>query len=451
MPIGFGIRVPLGAYDDVPLHRGLLEENFLLSTNTAAELFHGSAEKQPIFDFHNHLPVRDIAEHRQYRDLTELWLEHDHYKWRVMRANGVDERFITGSASPYEKFEAFAAVMPRLVGCPVYHWTRLELDRYFNIGYELNPQNAERIWDRTRELLREPGYDAVSLLAKMNVKVLCTTDDPADTLEWHRIIARDDSIPFKVCPSFRPDRFINGCDREAEAELCGRYGAGVDAALLKALDFFAENGALASDHGFIEFPYLDDPAFAARLRLLGAAYKERGIVMQMHFGPVRNTNPKLYAAYGPDAGADSCGRSADPFALAAFLGDLAGEDLLPKSVIYNLNPADNRVFSTMAVNFAPRVQYGAAWWFSDTISGMRAQITELMETGALASSTGMLTDSRSVTAFVRHEYYRRILCGMLGELVENGEYPNDIETLKQIVADVCYNNAERFFTGGKYE
>lgn len=452
MPFNFGIRVPLGAWDDgrgVTLHRGITEENFLLSTETAVTLFHECAKDQPIFDYHNHLPVRDIAEHRQYRDLTELWLEHDHYKWRVMRANGVDERYITGNASAYEKFCAWAEVMPRLIGCPVYHWTRLELDRYFNIGYELNPANAERIWNQTREMLASPGFDAVSLLKKMNVRVLCTTDDPADSLEWHRIIARDDSIPFKVCPSFRPDRFLAGPDPQAEQELCGRYGAGVDAALLKALDFFEENGALVSDHGFIQFPYLEDPAFAARLHMLGAAYKERGIAMQLHFGPIRNNRPSLMNSFGPDAGADSTGRITDPFALSAFLGDLDEEGMLPNTILYNLNPADNRVFSTMAVNFAPRVQYGAAWWFSDTISGMRAQINELMETGALAASVGMLTDSRSLTAFVRHEYYRRILCAVIGELVESGEFPADMDVLKQIVADVCYNNAEKFFTGGK--
>ena len=295
-------------------------------------------------------------------------------------------------------------------------------------------------------MLRGDGFDTVSLLEKMNVRVLCTTDDPTDTLEWHKRIASDDSIPFRVCPSFRPDRYLAEPGGAAAKALRAQYGTDdLNTALEKALDFFAENGCLVSDHGFSDIPYLTDADFAARMRFLGTAYAKRGIVMQLHFGPVRNNSPRLLRAFGADAGGDSVGRTTDPFALGAFLGNLERENALPRAIFYNLNPADNTMLSTMAGNFAPLVQYGAAWWLNDHLSGIEAQLDELMETGALAASVGMLTDSRSFTSFVRHEYYRRILCRKLGQLVEGGLYPDDAQTLGTVVGDVCFGNAARFF------
>ena len=425
--------------------RAFMEENFLLDTETARELYHGFAKDMPIFDYHNHLSPRDIAGHRRFHDLTELWLETDHYKWRAMRANGVDERLITGAASPREKFAAWAAVVPKLVGSPLYHWVHLELRRYFGIEEPLAPATAEAIWQQTGEQLRGEGYDAVSLLARMRVKTLCTTDDPIDDLRWHRAIREDAGIPFRVLPSFRPDAYLSG-ETERDRALCRRYGTDdVLTALSRALDFFCETGCRVSDHGFARFPYGTDAVLSERMEHLAREYARRGLVMQLHLGPIRNNSPRLWGAVGPDAGADSVGYTTDPAALSAFLGKLEGEGALPKTILYNLNPADNTLLSTMAGNFAPRVQYGAAWWFNDHLRGIRAQLDELMETNALAASVGMLTDSRSFTSFVRHEYFRRILCARLGELVEAGLYPRDTESLGELVRDVCYRNAERFF------
>ena len=282
---------------------------------------------------------------------------------------------------------------------------------------------------------------------RCKVQVLCTTDDPADALDWHKRIREDGSIPFRVCPSFRPDRYLADPQGAAAQALCEKYASpGLDAALEKALDYFCENGCLVSDHGFTDFPYRTDADFAARMRFLGAAYEKRGIVMQLHLGPIRNNSPRLFSQVGPDAGGDSVGRTTDPFALGAFLGDLEREGHLPRAILYNLNPAENMVLSTMAVNFAPKVQFGAAWWFNDHIRGMNAQLDELMETGALAASVGMLTDSRSFTSFVRHEYFRRILCAKLGRLMEDGLYPADVAFVGAMVKEICFGNAQAFFS-----
>ena len=299
------------------------------------------------------------------------------------------------------------------------------------------------LWEETAEKLKD--YDAVSLLEKMNVRVLCTTDDPADTLEWHKKIAADPSIPFRVLPSFRPDKYLGG-NPDAERALCEKYGTdSLTEALEKALDYFCENGCRVSDHGFSKFAYVPGTKQAELLHFLGKAYHAHGVAMQLHLGPIRNQNPRLYETLGPDAGGDSVGLTTDPFQLGAFLGDLERENSLPNTILYDLNPADNAMLSTMAVNFAPKVQFGAAWWFNDTIRGMRRQIDELMENGLLAKSVGMLTDSRSFSSFPRHEYYRRILCQKLGELVESGQYPADEAALGKLVENVCCKNAETFF------
>ncbi|MBR0145853.1 MAG: glucuronate isomerase [Eubacterium sp.] len=422
------------------------DSNYLLDTDFARQLYFKNAADRPIFDYHNHLSPKDIAEHRRFRNLTELWLETDHYKWRAMRALGVEERYITGEAGDYEKFRAWAGVLPRLVGNPLYHWIHLELQRYFGIDTLLGPDTAQEIWEKTEELLAGDGFDTVSLLEKMNVRVLCTTDDPADTLEWHRRIREDETIRFQVCPSFRPDRYLTEPHGEAAKALCGKYDTeDLSEALIRALDHFLEQGCLVSDHGFPEFPYLTDAGFRDLFLKLGTAYAERGIVMQLHLGAIRNNSTKLFSAFGPDAGGDSVGKTTDPAALSAFFRELESRDKLPKTILYNLNPADNRMLSTMAVNYAPKMQYGAAWWFNDMLRGIGDQLDELMETGSLAASVGMLTDSRSFTSFPRHEYFRRILCRKLGRMVEDGLWPADMENLGRLVQDVCYENAVRFF------
>ncbi len=454
-----------------------MDKDFLLSTETARELFHGYAEDCPIIDYHNHLPPKDIYERRRYENLTQIWLEADHYKWRTMRVCGVDEYYITGDAPAYEKFLKFAEILPRLIGSPVYHWAHLELQRYFGIYEPLTAESAKDIWDRSCVMLAGEGFDAVSLLDKAKVKALCTTDDPADSLEWHLKLKENGDIPFVTLPSFRPDRFLH-IDQAAFIPACAslgeKYGEIRDwtslcAALSASLDFFQSVGCRVTDHGFTRFRYAHgDPtpivakALAgeklsedevavyqgALLRFLGAEYARRGLAMQLHLGPVRNTSPVLMRAFGADAGGDSIGATTDPFLLAAFLGDLEGEGALPKTVLYNLHPGDSAMLSTMAVNFSAngaKVQYGAAWWLLDHIRGISEQLDQLMETGLISGSVGMLTDSRSFTSFARHEYFRRILCEKLGQKVENGEYPADIAFLGEMVRDICHRNASCYF------
>ena len=453
-----------------------MDKDFLLDTPVARTLFHDYAESCPIIDYHNHLKTEDIANARNFDNLTQIWLEGDHYKWRAMRSCGIEEKYITGNETDdYAKFLKWAEVLPQLAGCPLYHWTHLELQRYFGIYEQLTPQTAPAIWEKTCEMLKGDGFDTVSLLEKVNVKVLCTTDDPADSLEWHKLIKEERNLSFKVLPSFRPDRFLSPeapAFKDALTQLEARNGIAIQtiddlkASLAVSLDRFADVGCKVSDHGFADFPYgrgtgnaAFDKAIAGEipteeeiadfrgdmLRFLGAEYYKRGIAMQLHLGPIRNVRPSTYARLGADAGSDSVGHTTDPFAVGAYLGDLDAAGTLPHTILYNLNPADNTVLSTMTVNFAPEVQYGAAWWLLDTIRGISNQIDELMETGQLAKSIGMLTDSRSFTSFPRHEYYRRILCRRLGALVADGMYPEDIETLGTIVTNVCGKNAVEFF------
>lgn len=430
-----------------------MDADFLLDTETGKTLFHIYAENQPIYDYHNHLSPREIALRQKYENLTQLWLAGDHYKWRAMRACKVEERFITGDAPEYEKFLKWAEVIPQIPGSPLYHWTHLELQRYFEIYEPLTPQSAPQIWEKTREQLK--NYDAVILLNKMNVRVLCTTDDPADTLEWHNKIRHDTSIPFRVLPSFRPDKYLD-MDASDFATSAKRLEAATGVtitdldslkeALYCALDHFAAMGCRVADHGFSKFSYVPGTKQAELLRFLGEQYYKRGIAMQMHLGAIRNQSPKLFSTLGADAGGDSVGVTTDPFQLGTLLGDLERGGYLPNTILYNLNSAENTVLATMAVSFAPKVQYGAAWWFNDTLRGMRRQIEDLMENGLLAQSVGMLTDSRSFSSFPRHEYFRRILCQKLGELVESGQYPADMEQLGKLVTNVCCENAARFLS-----
>jgi len=457
--------------------KAFMDREFLLTTETGSRLFHEHAEHCPIIDYHNHLSAKEIYQRRRYENLTQLWLEADHYKWRCMRVCGVPEKYVTGDAPAFDKFLHFARIMPRLIGSPVYHWAHLELQRYFGIDTPLTEQTAQEIWDKTCALLQSDGFDAVSLLAKADVRVLCTTDDPADDLQWHLKLAEDRTVPFRTLPSFRPDRFLHidqPAWRTALQQLGDRYGTVTDwvslqIALRGALDFFCAAGCRVTDHGFLHFRYAaGDPApimakalagktlteaeiavyQGALLRFLGTEYAARQLVMQLHLGPIRNTSPRLMAAFGPDAGGDSIGAATDPFLLSAFLGDLEGTDVLPRTILYNLNPADSDMLATMAVNFGAdgaKVQYGAAWWLHDHIRGISRQLDLLMETGLLSGSVGMLTDSRSFVSFARHEYFRRILCDKLGQLVESGQYPCDMDLLGQLVEDICHRNAVTYF------
>ena len=458
--------------------KAFMNEEFLLTNETGSRLFHEYAADCPIIDYHNHLPAKEIYERQRYENLTQLWLGGDHYKWRCMRVCGVPEEYVTGSAPEYEKFLRFAQIMPRLIGNPVYHWAHLELQRYFGIHTPLTGDTAKEIWDKTCAMLQGEGFDAVSLLAGRKVKILCTTDDPADSLEWHLKLKEDKTIPFRTLPSFRPDRFLHidqANFRPALEQLGARYGKitdwdGLLAALSKSLDFFCEVGCRVTDHGFTRFRYAQggDPAAVMAkalngetlteeeisvyqgglLRFLGGEYAKRDLAMQLHLGPIRNNSRKLFASVGADVGGDSVGAATDAFLLGAFLGDLEGADALPKTVLYNLHPADTAMLSTMAVNFAAngaKVQYGAAWWLHDHIRGISEQLDQLMETGTISGAVGMLTDSRSFTSFTRHEYFRRILCSKLGAVVERGEYPCDMEALGAMVQDICWRNAVNYF------
>ena len=427
--------------------KAFMDKDFLLENETARTLFHKYAENQPIYDYHNHLPPREIAERKQYENLTQLWLSADHYKWRAMRACGVDEQYITGDAPEYEKFQKWAEVVPQLVGCPLYHWTHLELQRYFEIYAPLTPETAPAIWEETKEKLK--AYDAVSLLEKMNVRVLCTTDDPADTLEWHKKIAADPTIPFRVLPSFRPDNYLGG-NPDAECALCEKYGTGsLPEALGKALDYFCENGCKVSDHGFSRFAYVPGTKQAELLHFLGKAYHAHGVAMQLHLGPIRNQNPRLFAEVGPDAGGDTISDTIPIASLAALLDRLAERDALPKTILYTLNASDYNKLAACAGCFYDasargKMQFGAAWWFNDHIDGMAAQLKTLANIGVLSRFIGMLTDSRSFLSFPRHEYFRRILCELVGGWIEKGLAPADYDGIGEIIRDVCFNNVRDY-------
>jgi len=463
--------------------KAFMGEDFLLSNKTAVDLYFSYAKKMPIFDYHNHLSAQEIYEHARYENLTQVWLMGDHYKWRAMRALGIEEKYITGDASDYEKFEKWAYTVARVPGNSLYSWTHLELKRYFDISIPLNEDTANEIWNIGKEKLAQKGYDSCGLLSMQNVKELCTTNDPAEDLYWHKKIKEDVSIPFKVYPTFRPDTLLSieklnfkenvdvlGKAREVEIHNI----SDLKKALKKSILFFKENGCFLSDHGFESFLYARgtkaETAFkkamnkealtteeiadykGEMLRYLAKEYTENGFSMQLHLGALRNASTKLVDEVGKDMGADTVGEATNPFLLSAYLDDIQQTNALPNTILYCLNPTDNTMLSTLAATFAEsgykaKVQFGSAWWFLDHKRGIRNQIFELMETGLLAASVGMLTDSRSFTSFTRHEYYRRILCDTLGALVENGEYPDDTKCLGHMVEDICYYNAKSYFLG----
>lgn len=457
-------------------------EDFLLSTETAVKLYE-ACKNEPIFDWHCHLQPKEIYENKTPRDIAELWLAADHYKWRGMRGCGVNEEYITGSKTPYEKFKAWAECMPNFIGNPLYHWTHLELQRYFGIVKPLSPATADEIWNEANAKIAAGGFTPRELIEKSNVKCVCTTDDPADTLEYHKLIAADKSFKCKVLPAFRPDKALA---IEAPAflpwlaaleKVCGKEiktFAALKEALLSRIEFFEEMGCRATDHAFTPVPYkrMNDEqleaVFAKKLggneltfeeaegyktelfRFLAKEYAKRGWAMEMHIGPMRNNNAKMFRKLGPDAGFDSIDDAQVAYKLSRLLDSLDDENCLPRTILFTLNPKDNYVLGSMLGNFqsdeaASKIQFGSAWWFNDNIEGMRQQMSALANLGVLTKFVGMVTDSRSFLSYPRHEYFRRILCELIGDLVENGEYPADMTFLAKAVKDISFGNAAAYF------
>jgi glucuronate isomerase len=470
---------------DIQEPQGLqwLHDDFLLKNKTARKLYHEFAESMSIIDYHNHLSPQLIAEDSCFENITQAWLYGDHYKWRAMRTNGIAEKYCTGNASDYEKFEQWAATVPYTLRNPLYHWTHLELQRYFNINEALSPVTAKKIYDECSEKLRSKKYSIRNLLRKMNVKVLCTTDDPVDNLEFHQQIKKDE-FEIKVLPAFRPDKAMDADDAAifnqyiSKLEKAANISIGSFADYLSALknrhDFFAVNGCSVSDHGLSEI-YADDYTekeikeifskvragndltiqerrqFKSAMLVTFAEWDhEKGWVQQYHLGALRNNNSRMMQQLGPDTGWDSIGDFKYGQSLAKFLNRLDTNNKLAKTIIYNLNPADNAMMATMVGNFndgsvAGKIQWGAAWWFLDQKDGMKQHMDTLSNMGLLSRFVGMLTDSRSFVSFPRHEYFRRILCNIFGEEIEAGELPNDIEWIGKIVQDICYNNTKGYF------
>ena len=424
-----------------------MDKDFLLDTETAKHLYHEYAEKQPIIDYHCHLDPREIYEDRQFENITQVWLGGDHYKWRLMRSAGKEERFITGDASDREKFQKWAETIGFAIGNPLHHWSHLELRNFF--GYEgiLNGDTAESVWQLCNEKLQSPDMSARNLILRSNVKALCTTDDPADSLEWHQKLAADKSFPVKVLPSFRPDKAL-GIEKPDYLSYLNRLGqidsfAALTEKLLERLDYFCSLGCIPDAREEKQFK-------TALLLRLGRAYAKRGLVMQLHFGVIRDNSRRVFKALGPDAGVDSIGDQPSIKELAAFLCALDETGELPKTILYSLNPNDNTAIETVMGAFQTgeavgKMQHGSAWWFNDHKQGMMDQLSSLAAEGYLAGFVGMLTDSRSFLSYARHEYFRRILCGLIGSWVENGEFPNDEKTLQTIVEGICMKNAERYF------
>jgi len=462
-----------------------IDDHFLLTTKTAQILYHDYAAKMPIIDYHCHLPPSQIADDTQFGNITQVWLNGDHYKWRAMRSNGVDEAYITGNQPDREKFRKWAETVPYTLRNPLYHWTHLELQRYFGIDYLLGPETADRIYDETSEKLQLSDFRVQGLLRKMNVEIVCTTDDPVDSLTHHRRIQSDEVVP-KVFPAFRPDNAMNLDDlqrfrayvkklEEVSDVDIHSYADYLDA-LKRRHDFFAEMGCSVSDHGLEEL-YCDDYTLAEIENIFNKALHtkdgvitpdenrkfksamlyefalwdaEKGWVQQFHLGALRNNNSRMMKQLGPDTGWDSIGDFSHAKAISAFLDRLDQQNKLAKTILYNLNPADNELMATMIGNFndgsvAGKIQFGSAWWFLDQKDGMTKQLNALSNMGLLSRFVGMLTDSRSFLSFPRHEYFRRLLCDLFGTDVESGELPNDLDWIGKIIQDICYYNALRYF------
>ncbi|TBL79927.1 glucuronate isomerase [Paenibacillus thalictri] len=465
-----------------------LDENFLLNNKTAETLYHDYAKAMPIIDYHCHLSPQEIYENKTFKNLTEAWLYGDHYKWRLMRANGAEEKYVTGGegATDYDRFLAWAKTVPQTIGNPLYHWSHLELQRFFGVYDLINEKNAPAIWEKVNAQLTSPGYGARDLITKSNVTVVCTTDDPIDSLEYHIKLKEDTSFDVKVLPAWRPDKgleisratFVPWVNKLSEAA-----GQAIDnydqylSALDNRLRFFHSVDCRVSDHALDYVAYADTTkeeaaaVFAKGLNgesisleeekqfktytliYMCKIYAELGWVMQFHINAARNNNSRMFAKLGPDTGYDAINDSPVVYGLARLLDSLEKEDALAKTILYSLNPNDNILLAVLMGNFQGggvpgKIQFGSAWWFNDTKDGMLDQMKILANTGLLSRFVGMLTDSRSFLSYTRHEYFRRLLCNLLGEWVENGEAPDDMELLGNIVQNISYNNAKQYFDFG---
>ncbi|MCL2567149.1 MAG: glucuronate isomerase [Alphaproteobacteria bacterium] len=463
--------------------KNFMDEEFLLENETAKKLYHNYAEKMPIIDYHCHISPQEIAENHQFKSITEVWLGGDHYKWRQIRSNGTPEELITGNADDFAKFNEYAKVLPKLIGNPLYHWSHLELKRCFSCDIPLSEKTAREVFDFTNKKLQSPEMSALGLIKSANVSVICTTDDPADSLEWHKKIKETGKCSAKVFPAMRPDKALN-LQAKGFAEYIKTLGEAasmsissmkdLNAALKKRIAFFHEMGGRASDHALVHtfwrevsekevevifqkalrgesISQMEDEAYKTSLFItLATEYTKYNWGMELHFAAIRNLNSSMFEKMGPDTGFDAVGRSMNAEGLANFLNGLHKLGILPKTIIFSLNPADNAIIGTVIGCFQShdtkgRIQQGAAWWFNDTKTGMIEQIESIANLSVVGNILGMLTDSRSFLSYARHEYYRRILCNWIGTQVERGEYPNDIEYLGQLVEDICYNNVANYF------
>lgn len=461
--------------------KNFMDKDFLLSTQTAKTLYHEYAAKMPVIDYHCHINPKEICDNRYFENITQVWLGGDHYKWRQMRSNGIDEQYITGKASDFEKFEKWAQTLPKAIGNPLYHWSHLELQRYFGYNGVLDANSAKEVWELCNKKLKD--MPVRSLIRQSNVKLICTTDDPADTLEYHQKLKEDKTFEVKVLPAWRPDKAMN-IEKADYPEYLKKLGAAakieihtfedLKQALKNRMEFFNSLGCKVSDHALEYVMYVPcggqeaERIFAARLKgdipsredelkfktafmlFAGKEYHRLGWVMQLHYGCKRDNNGLMYDKLGPDTGYDCINNYAPSGQMADFLNALNKTDELPKTIIYSLNPNDNAAIGTILGCFqsgktAGKIQQGSAWWFNDHKTGMLEQMTSLANLGLLGNFIGMLTDSRSFLSYTRHEYFRRILCDLIGRWVENGEYPADIKTLGQIVQDISFNNAKRYF------
>ena len=462
--------------------KNFIHKDFLLQTSFASRLYHDYAKDLPIIDYHNHLSPKKIAEDFRFDNISQVWLHGDHYKWRAMRTLGIDEKYITGNASDLEKFMKWGETVPYTVRNPLYHWTHLELKRYFNIDTLLDQNNAQEIYNSCSEQLQSQEYSTMGLLDKMNVEVVCTTDDPLDTLEYHKKASKNDGL--KLLPAFRPDKayaventavFLEYLDKLEEVVSASIHSyTDLLEAIESRINYFHENGCRLADHGLDYLPFYKNESFdiskifkrlkngeslnsnevayfkSEVLKFLAKCYHKRGWVQQFHLGALRNNNQRMLQQLGPDTGFDSIGDFSQASSLGNFLNNLDSTDQLAKTIVYNLNPADNEVIAAMIGNFNDgsvkgKIQFGSAWWFLDQKDGMEKQLNSLSNIGLLSCFVGMLTDSRSFLSFPRHEYFRRVLCNLIGKDVANGELPEDEKWLGKIVSDICYHNAKAYF------